>query len=473
MAAAAPGSRETRRLMRIVLVSTYEMGHQPLGLAWPAAALRAAGHEVRTLDLAVESPEAERFAGAGLVGISVPMHTAARLGVALARRLRALRPELHIAFYGLYATPLYERLTEGGLADSVVGGEYEPGLVALAERLERGVAAAPIALEGVGREPAFARREHPLPDRSGLPGLEHYARLALDDERRPAGYVEASRGCAHRCTHCPLTPVYGGRLRLVERETVLADIEQLAAMGAEHITFGDPDFLNAVPHSLAIIEEAHRRHPALTFDATIKVEHLIEHAEVLPRLREAGCLFVTSAFESTNDGTLELLEKGHTRDDMERALAAAEAAGIVLRPTWVAFTPWTSARDYLEMLAFIEEHGLVEHVQPVQYAIRLLLPPGSPLAARLEAEGRLGPFDDEALTFTWAGEDPRLDALQREVAGSVETAACSGCDDEPAAETFRRVKAAALRRLEGYEGPVAVTPQPRRAVPGLTESWFC
>jgi radical SAM superfamily enzyme YgiQ (UPF0313 family) len=470
--------------MRTILVSTYEMGHQPLGLASPAAALRAAGHDVRTLDLAVESPEARRFDGADLIGISVPMHTAARLGIELARRLRRLQPSAHIAFYGLYAAPLYERLVREGLADSVIGGEAEPALVALAGRLgarlegrpERG----PIALDdlvGVGREPAFPRWRYPVPDRSGLPPLGRYAQLALgpepSGERRLAGYVEASRGCAHRCTHCPLTPVYGGRLRLVQPEVVLADIDQLVGMGAEHVTFGDPDFLNAVPHSLAIVAEMHRRHPALTFDATIKVEHLIEHAAVLSRLRDAGCLFVTSAFESTNDAILAVLEKGHTRVSMERALALAEDAGLLLRPTWVAFTPWTAPRDYLDLLEFIESHGLVEHVQPVQYAIRLLLPPGSPLVPRLESEGRLGRFDDEALTYTWESTDPRLDALQRELAGIVESAACTSCDAEPPVETFRKAKAAALRRLEGSERPVEVAPQPARVVPGLTEAWFC
>src|SRR5690606_18787711 len=331
-----------------------------------------------TLDLAVQSPEADRFDGAGLVAISIPMHTAARLGIDLARRLRALKPDLHLAFYGLYATPLHDRLTRDGLADAVIGGEYEPGLVALADR-PAGPDPAGEPREGVGALASFVRQQHPIPDRSGLPPLDAYARLRVGDEERLAGYTEATRGCAHLCTHCPITPVYGGRLRLVRPEAVLGDIEQQVAAGARHITFGDPDFLNARPHSMAIVEELHRRHADVTFDATIKVEHLLEHADVLPALREAGCLFVTSAFESTSDDILRALEKGHTRADMERALALVETAGLALRPTWVAHTPWATADDFLDLLAFIEDHGLVEAVQPVQYALRLLLPPGSPL----------------------------------------------------------------------------------------------
>jgi radical SAM superfamily enzyme YgiQ (UPF0313 family) len=461
--------------MRILLVSTYEMGHQPLGLAAPAAALRGAGHAVRTLDLAVESPEVERFDDVDLVAISIPMHTAARLGIDLATRLRRLRPELRIAFYGLYATPLFDRLTRDGLADAVIGGEYEPGLVALAARLA-GARADLVDLAGVdgtGAAPSFARQAYPVPDRAGLPPLDAYARLQIGDEQRLAGYVETTRGCAHHCTHCPLTPVYGGRLRLVQPDCVLADIDQLVAGGARHITFGDPDFFNAMPHARAIVDAMHARHPGVTFDATIKVEHLLEHADALPWLRTSGCLFVTSAFESTNDATLGLLDKGHTRADMERAVALAEAAGLLVRPTWVAFTPWTSAADFLDLLDFIESHGLVEHVQPVQYGIRLLLPPGSPLVDRLRDEGRLGPFDDDALTYTWASDDPRMDVLQHELAGIVESAACASCDAEPPEETFRRVKAAARAALTDDSTPVTVAAQPRRVVPGLTESWFC
>jgi radical SAM superfamily enzyme YgiQ (UPF0313 family) len=236
----------------------------------------------------------------------------------------------------------------------------------------------------VGPLPLFDRQSYPVPDRRGLPSIDRYAHLHLGSEHQNAGYVESTRGCAHTCTHCPLTPVYGGRLRLVQRETVLADIEQQIEAGAGHISFGDPDFFNAVPHSLAIAQALHERHPDVSFDATIKVEHLLEHASVLPKLRELGCIFITSAFESTDDRVLGLLEKGHSRADLDRALDLVEAAGVTLRPTWVAFTPWTTANAFLDLLDLVETRGLVNHVQPVQYSLRLLLPPGSPLVAVLE-----------------------------------------------------------------------------------------
>jgi len=170
-----------------------------------------------------------------------------------------------------------------------------------------------------------------------------------------------------------------------------------------------------------------------------------------------------------------------------RALAATEAAGLPVRPTWVAFTPWTSMDDVLEMLDFIAEQGLERHVQPVQYGLRLLLPPGSPLVARLREEGRLGPFDAGGLTYTWRAADPRVDALQAELGALVEAAAepagAAGCDCgddacavasevEDAAVTFARVREAA-HAAAGRPRPATVTILDGPTVPGLTEAWFC
>lgn len=459
---------------RVVLVSTYESGHQPLSLAAAAAALRAAGYRVASMDLSVEAVDVEALRSARVVAIAVPMHTAARLAIALARRVRPLNPGAHIAFYGLYASTLAEHLAGSGLADSVIGGEYEPGLVAVVGQALSGKVP---DTEGRSRgfdSTAFPRQHYTVPDRTGLPSLDRYARLVDGEREVLAGYVEASRGCAHTCTHCPITPVYGGRLRLVQPETVLADIDQQVAAGAGHITFGDPDFLNARPHSLGIAEALHCRHPELTFDVTIKVEHIIEHADVLPRLRALGCLFVTSAFESTNGRILDRLAKGHTPADLDRALDLAAAAGLVLRPTWVAFTPWTRMDDIMGLLDFVEDRGLVHHIQPVQYALRLLLPPGSPLTEQVRADGRLGAFDTDGLTYTWTNPDPRVAALQGELLAITEAAA-GAHDGEgmPVEETFAAVKRAALRMATGHDRPVAVQAQPRLAVPGLTEAWFC
>src|SRR5205807_4634599 len=99
--------------------------------------------------------------------------------------------------------------------------------------------------------------------------------------------------------------------------------------------------------------------------------------DILGELAAAGCVFVVSAVESLSDRVLGILDKGHTRADVFAALALARAAGLVLRPSFVAFTPWTTRDDYLDLLDWVDREALWDHVDPVQWTIRLLVPPGS------------------------------------------------------------------------------------------------
>jgi radical SAM superfamily enzyme YgiQ (UPF0313 family) len=459
--------------LNVLLLSTYELGHQPLGLARPAAHLRAAGYRVVCNDLAVQHLDEEAVRRADFLGISLPMHTATRLGVRLADRVRGLNPRAHLCLYGLYASPNAAGLL-GRYAESVIGGEYETPLVELVDRVAGRRAAIPAGVRtSEGGDGVFlGRQQFAVPDRSLLPPLGRYSRLDDGKREKLVGYVEASRGCAHRCLHCPITPVYRGLLRIVQEEVVLADIRQLVSMGAEHITFGDPDFFNGIKHSLRIVEALHAEFPSLTYDATIKVEHLLEHRALLPLLKETGCLFVVSAVEAVDDGILANLDKGHIAADVETALELVDAAGLVLRPTFVAFTPWTTSDGYLELLDFIERHGLIRHVDPVQLAIRLLIPRGSSLIGTPALDAHLGPFDEKTFTHTWQHPDSRLDALQVGVGRLVEQAARSG---EDAPETFGRIKNLAHERLAGRAAPLPLVDLRRTAspVPRLTEPWFC
>jgi hypothetical protein len=239
-------------------------------------------------------------------------------------------------------------------------------------------------------------------------------------------------------------------------------------VGATHITFGDPDFLNGPGHSLKIVRGLHAEFPELTFDFTAKVEHVLKHPELFSELGASGCLFMVSAVESLSDRVLAVLEKNHTRADVEKALKVVHAAGIALRPTWVAFTPWTTLEDYREVLAFIEEHGLIDHVDPVQYTIRLLVPPGSYLAERPAMVPYLGPLDQAAFSYHWDHPDPRMDRLHKAVSKLVEADATAGVDP---ADTFYRVRELAAGREPN--GVLHQLPRDRLRAPRLSEPWFC
>jgi radical SAM superfamily enzyme YgiQ (UPF0313 family) len=456
----------------VLLVACYELGHQPLAVAWPAAFLEQRGYAPAVMDVSVEPFDAERAARAKLVAISVPMHTALRLGLMVADRVRTVNPGAHICFYGLYGGLNADHLLAGP-ADSVIAGESESVLVDLADALGAGEvgAVAGLARPGAPVRPQLAKLVFPVPSRAALPSIKEYAHLERDGQMELAGYVEASRGCKHHCRHCPIPPVYGGRFFVVPAEIVLADVRQQVEAGATHVTFGDPDFLNGPRHALAVARALHAEFPALTFDITAKVEHLLAHRALLPELAGLGCLFVVTAVESLSDTVLGHLDKGHTRADVFALLPAIRAAGIALRPTWVPFTPWTTLDDYRQILEFVEREALVDAVDPVQYGIRLLVPPGSLLVDLPALQPYLGPLDPEALSHRWYHPDARMDELQHQVAGLV---AAATDRKEDTLVTFEAVTRRADALAGAAERPARVAPAAgRRRQPRLTEAWFC
>jgi radical SAM superfamily enzyme YgiQ (UPF0313 family) len=456
-----------------LLIACYELGHQPLAVAWPAAVLEQRGFAPAVLDISVEPLDVEKVRRARLVAISVPMHTALRVGITVAERVRRLNPTAHVCFYGLYATLNAEHLLAHGI-DSVIGGEIEEPLAALVEALESGWAGPIPGVHRVGQPagPHIMRPTLPRPSRAALPALKTYARLEHDGRQIPVGHVEASRGCKHLCRHCPLPPIYGGRFFIVPADVVLSDVAQQVEAGAEHITFGDPDFLNGPGHALEVARRLHRDLPGVTFDFTAKIEHLLRRAGDLPELGALGCLFVVSAVESLSETVLGHLAKGHTRADVEVALARTRAAGIALRPTWVAFTPWTTLADYVDVLDWVAARDLVDHVDPVQYSLRLLVPPGSLLADHDGMRPHLGALVAADFSYEWRHPDPRMEALQAGVAALIAESAPRA---EDPAVTFDRVRALAAKAA-GTPVPAPLAPRlapDRRRPPRLTEPWFC
>ena len=439
--------------MKIVLLSTYELGHQPFGLASPAAWLKAAGHAVTCADLSIQALPEQAIREAGLVGFYLPMHTATRLAVPVIARVKALNPAAKLCGFGLYA-PLNEEYLRGLGVDFPLGGEFESDLTALAG------GSSPSHLVSLDR------LSFRVPDRSDLPGLSHYAQLRIGNDSRVAGYTEASRGCKHMCRHCPVVPVYHGTFRVVQAEIVLADIRAQIAAGARHITFGDPDFFNGPAHAARIVEAFHREFPNVTYDATIKIEHLLQRRDLLSLLKETGCLFVTSAVESVDDAVLEKLDKGHTRRDFFEATALFREIGLTLSPTFIPFTPWTTKEGYCDLLAVIADLGLVENVSPVQLALRLLIPASSRMLELPEIQDRIEGFDQAALVYRWRHEDPEMDILANSLLKLVGAEQKNGSSRRT---IFREI----WSLVHGRPLPEEFDLLPRAAIPYLNEPWYC
>lgn len=418
---------------------------------------------MRCLDLAVEALDEAAVRSAELVAFHVPMHTATRLAVPIAERARTLNPSAHLCFYGLYA-PLNEAYLRRLGADSILGGEFESGMLAVARRLRAGRGAGPQT------EPVIStgRQRFEVPSRGHLPPVSRYAHLHEPDGGiRIVGYTEATRGCRHLCRHCPIVPVYGGRFRVVPRNVVLEDIATQVRAGATHVTFGDPDFFNGPGHALPIVRELHERWPHVTYDVTIKIEHLLRSAEHLSTLRETGCAFVTSAVESADDRVLEIFDKRHTRQDFVAAAAAMRSAGLALVPTFVTFTPWTTRQSYLDLLGVVSELALVDNVPPVQWAIRLLIPAGSRLLELPEVREHVDDFDERALCYQWRHPDRTVDQLYEQVREIARDGLAARLDRR---EIFGQVWAAAGGSAAAGASAAAA---PRATVPYLNEPWYC
>ena len=171
--------------------------------------------------------------------------------------------------------------------------------------------------------------------------------------------------------------------------------------------------------------------------------------------------------ESVDDAILERLDKGHTLADVERVVELCRDVGVALNPTLIPFTPWTTCEGYRRLLSAIDRLQLVDHIAPIQLAMRLLVPNGSRLLELADLTPHLRAFDETLLAYPWRHPDPEVDQLATAVGELV--------GRRLTAE--RRDLFAAIWALahEGANDVRALSePLPTRAeVPFLNEPWYC
>ncbi|MDH3979302.1 MAG: CUAEP/CCAEP-tail radical SAM protein [Gammaproteobacteria bacterium] len=450
--------------MNITLINPYELGRQPFGLAEPAALLEQAGCTVSCCDLSIQQLEPCIDSDADVIAIYIAMHTATRIAIEALPEIQKIAPGAKLCVYGLYA-PMNAKLFRSLGVQFIIGGEFENGLLEMVEQLRTGQAAGDLAPLIRMENTAFI-----LPDRSKLPALSQYAGLIMPDgTRKTVGFAETTRGCKYFCRHCPVVPVYEGRFFVIPADIVLADIRAQVAAGAEHISFGDPDFFNGPGHAMRIVRAMHDEFPQLSFDATIKIEHIVKYPDKIHELAASGCLFILAAVEAVDDDILLKLDKGHTRADLHTALELMQAAGLALAPTFVAFTPWTTLDNYRELLQHIADLQLIEAVAPVQLSIRLLIPAGSHILKLPGMAAQVGRFDPQLLGHPWRNSDPRVDALQQSVQEWVTQAEADGMSRP---DIFQGIYQRAWSDA-GSGAPELTLDGTGKPIPRLSENWYC
>ncbi|ORU93250.1 MAG: hypothetical protein A6F70_05080 [Cycloclasticus sp. symbiont of Bathymodiolus heckerae] len=449
--------------LSILLISPYDLGRQSFALSQASAWLKDNNFNVECLDLSVQKLNENSLEKADLIGLYLGMHTSTRIALKALPKINHHAPNATLFSFGLYAPLNQDILAQHGVR-YFFGGESEPDILQLAQQLSN--QAVSDVKNTIVRTEKIAFR---LPDRKDLPPLSKYAKLIQqNDEPKTLGFIETSRGCKYICRHCPVTPIYEGKFRIVPFDIVMQDIEQQVAMGAEHISFGDPDFFNGPTHAKKVILAMHKKHPTLTFDATIKIEHILKHAELLTILKDTGCLFITCAVESFDDDILLKLDKGHTREDTFKAVSLIRQAGLVISPTFVPFSPWASLKGYRDLLQDIINLELINEVAPIQLAIRLLIPNGSYLLNLSGFKELIGDFDPDTLGYQWQHSHSAVDKLQLDIMTIVEHA---DQHESTRQQTFASIWQATHDALN--------TPAPKltigssKQVPHLSEAWYC
>ena len=461
----AEAEMTTSDQQRIVLISPYDLGRQPFALAEPAALFRSADFEIECLDLSQHKLTEEILAPANVIFIYLSMLTATRIAVEAMPRIQQMAPRARIAVFGWYA-PVNEIYLRQLGVDAVFGGESETDMLSYA----KSTSAADDHPARRHKVVNLKRIDFMVPDRQSLPALEKYSQLVFPDgNRRIMGFTETTRGCKHLCRHCPVVPVYNGRFYAIPVDIVLADIRQQLAQGAQHISFGDPDFLNGPLHAKRVIEAMHQEFPSLTYDAVIKIEHLIKYPDFLPFLRDTGCILVITAVESVDDTILEYLDKGHSAAEFEQVVSLMKQHGIALAPTFIPFTPWTTVSNYIDLLNKIAELKLIMSVNPVQLSLRLLIPSGSRILELSKEETCITDFNPASLGYTWVHRNSEVDALQENIRKWTEQAESAGLSR---LDIFNGIRRIALNTA-GRNDKDVTEEQCGEPVPTHSESWYC
>ena len=327
----------------------------PLGPAYVAAALRAAGHHVRLLDCTfLNRSQAEQLAlaaHADVVGIYC-MATMKDDALWFARRLRA-STGLLVAGGPL---PTCDPEAFLGDVDAVVRGEGEQTMV---EALAAFAAGA--HLDGVpglvvpGGGAAAPPRPFagdldalPFPARDLLPNAS-YIRHGRRRYGRAVTTVMSTRGCPYACDFCS-NVVFGASYRERSAKNVVDEIEEALALGYDHISFADDVFTLRRERVVAICDEIERRSLRFTWECLGRVDALDE--PTARRMRRAGCTTVFFGIESGSDEVLRLMKKQTTGAQSRDAVWAAHRAGLEVGAFFILCYPGETDATVLETLRF-------------------------------------------------------------------------------------------------------------------------
>ncbi|HMF97846.1 MAG TPA: radical SAM protein [Vicinamibacterales bacterium] len=338
---------------------------EPLGMEYIAAALEGLGHTVTLADLRFSRLAAQiRAARPEVVGIAAMHALETDEVVALARRVRALAPDVPIVVGGHTAAAYPEPFLVAEVAAVVVDdGERTFPLVcdAIARR-EPLTAIAGLALRDrdgavvrtAGETGTLALDEVPLPARRHVAAWRRqYACLA----HRPAWLVETARGCPFRCSFCSIWQLHQRAVRERSIDAVCRDFDSVG----DHIFVADDLFWHHPSRSLELAHELRRRGIAKQWILVQSRTDLVgRHPELLEAWRPLAKDFdIFFGLEAATDEGLDGLMKDATVDETMQGVAVARAHHYGVTGNFVIDPAWTES-DFEKLWAFVERHQLFQ-----------------------------------------------------------------------------------------------------------------
>lgn len=423
---------------QILVVSAFEAKLQPILAASAAGALRTAGAQLNggagagaqvTAWDADVCPDDWPGAGFDMVLISIPSYEGIEIGAEVATRFKLAGAPRVVAF-GQYAWLNADALlhaVDGVLLDEPEGACAE--LLAYAAG-KIGAGQVPGLYVQGGPRPKRAKRADrtwQLPARDLFPPIGNYPEH--DTKWGLLGNIEATRGCHHRCSYCAVYAAYGVAAVPITADHVIADARQLAAQGATHFAFVDAEFFNTRRHAMNAFAAIATDLPGSTFEMTTRFDHILEFEPEINTMAAQGLRVITSALEFPSDRVLEVFDKGIDVAGIKKAITAAKNAGIVLRPTFITFTPWVTLEEILGLEDFCDETGITDWVDLTARQTRMLLFKGSPLLRSPHLDGI--ELTDRGFYYDWTHPDPRVDELyeqrRSEAVAAGQTRCCVRC----------------------------------------------
>ncbi|OPX43928.1 ribosomal protein S12 methylthiotransferase RimO [Ruminiclostridium hungatei] len=421
-------------MFKILLVSTFEGGFQPLTVATALTALERAKFDVSVIDTYIDGMIETLFLEPDLIAISVPLFDALRLGVDVAKKVRKINSKAHITFFGQYATLNATRLVDK-YGDTCIVGEWERTLTELAYHLSgskksdlKGIVNSTSISNGNSIEPLMCNDHFDVPSRHLLPPLSKYPQAQINKllgKEQVVGGTEIARGCHHKCQYCSVYGAYNGKVLVIPEAVVIEDVRNMVVSGMTHLTFMDADFFNTKYHGINIIRKLHSEFPQLTYDFTARVDHILENKETVMEMAQLGVKFIVSSLEFHSQEVLDAVSKELTVEAIQEVVEFLHKVGIKLSPTFIMFNPWTSLEDLVEFSKFVEDNNLDDIIDPIQYETRLHLYKGSPLLSTPSIKA-LELVENE-FNYEWKHPDFRVDEVFSQLATPPEEGVFKRC----------------------------------------------